>query len=1062
MPTRTSQAGSELFIVDNSDEDWKVRRYLNDWCQISKRFDIATGYFEIGSLLSLDGEWQKLDKVRILMGNEVTMRTRTAFEAGLAGITDRLDASLESEKTKNDFLRGVPAIAEAIRSGKIECRVFRKAKFHAKAYITSARLEVVGAAALVGSSNFTYPGLHENIELNVQITGRPVAVLQEWFEEHWQEAEPVSLEILRVIERHIRDFSPFEVYVRALQELFRKHELTISEWEHRYSTIFPILDQYQKEGYYSLIDVAGRHGGAFLCDGVGLGKTYVGLMLIERLVVKEKKRVLLLVPKSGRVAVWERKIRRHLPALLNGFLPFRIYNHTDLMRCAQTDGRDFPEEFAQMREQADVILIDEAHHFRNRGLSLESGGSRYWKLHEICAGKQMYMLTATPVNNHLRDLKHLIQLFTQDHDDHFARPPLGIHSLNGHFLRLEKALDQMVDGAGLGDLGVDMAEEASRVLWDDSLFRELVVQRSRAYVRRSQLQHGGTAVVFPKKAPPQVAAYSVRKTYGRILDMVELAFAKNKPLFSLAVYYPMAYRKVEPGKDEAFEVNRQKQLVRLIRIQFLKRFESSVRAFEDSCQTLLLKLLGFLQKNVSGPTEERRLERWKGQNADVLGRVTARQVELLEIEAGEENDDFDPVEQWADAFETLDRDVYKVDEIFDETYLDLEEAVRFLQELAKFKPSHDDKLKALLKLLTTDPVLKEHKVLVFSEYSSTARYLRDELTKAGIKGIDETDSGSKRDRADTITRFAPYYNESSSAELAKRGVPETRVLISTDVLSEGLNLQDATRLINYDIHWNPVRLMQRIGRVDRRFDPAVEKQIVADHPEQAPLRGQVAYWNFLPPDELEMLLRLYGHVSRKTLRISKVFGIEGRKLLTPEDDFEALKDFLHDFEGQVTPMEDLHLEYQKLVAEHPDLADRLAAFPNRVFSGRAHPQAGTQAVFFCFVLPAPEPAGTGGPGKPKTTTELAAEEQDRPWTEEVGAAQWYLYGMADGKIEEQPEAIARFVRSTPETPRRCAMTAETLGEIRTKIEKHIKQTYLRKVQAPVGVRPVLKCWMELN
>ena len=99
MPTRTSQAGSELFIVDNSDEDWKVRRYLNDWCQISKRFDIATGYFEIGSLLSLDGEWQKLDKVRILMGNEVTMRTRTAFEAGLAGITDRLDASLESEKT---------------------------------------------------------------------------------------------------------------------------------------------------------------------------------------------------------------------------------------------------------------------------------------------------------------------------------------------------------------------------------------------------------------------------------------------------------------------------------------------------------------------------------------------------------------------------------------------------------------------------------------------------------------------------------------------------------------------------------------------------------------------------------------------------------------------------------------------------------------------------------------------------------------------------------------------------------------------------------------------------
>jgi len=624
----------------------------------------------------------------------------------------------------------------------------------------------VGAAALVGSSNFTHPGLHENIELNVQITGRPVAVLQEWFEEHWNEAEAVSLDILRVIERHIRDYSPFDVYVRALQELFRKHELTTSEWERQNSAIFPILDQYQKEGYYSLLDVAGHHGGAFLCDGVGLGKTYVGLMLIERLVVKEKKRVVLLVPKSGRVAVWERKIRRHLPALLNGFLPFRIYNHTDLMRRAHADGRDFPEEFAHMREQADVILIDEAHHFRNRGLSPESGGSRYWKLYEICAGKQVFMLTATPVNNHLRDLMHMIQLFSQEHDDYFSRPPLGIHSLNGHFLGLEKALDQIVYGAELGELGVDMAEEAGRVLWDDMLFRELVVQRSRAYVRRSQIQHGGIAVIFPKKRDPQVAAYSVRKTYGRILDMVERAFAKDKPLFSLAVYYPMAYRKVEPGKEEAFEVNRQKQLVRLIRIQFLKRFESSVRAFEDSCQTMLLKLLGFLQKNVSGKTEERRLERWKDQNADVLDRVTSRQAELLEIETGEENDDFDPVEHWADAFEALNRDVYRVDEIFDETYLDLEEAVRFLQELAKFKPSHDDKLKALLKLLTSDPVLKEHKVIIFSEFASTARYLRDELTKAGIRGIDQTDSGSKRDRAETITRFAPYYNESSSAELS--------------------------------------------------------------------------------------------------------------------------------------------------------------------------------------------------------------------------------------------------------------------------------------------------------
>ncbi len=124
----------------------------------------------------------------------------------------------------------MPAIVEAIRSGKIVCRVYRKAKFHAKAYITHARLEVVGSSALVGSSNFTFPGLTENIELNVQITGRPVTVLQEWYEEHWNDAEDVTADILRVIERHTREYTPFEVYAKALHELHRREEPTDQQW----------------------------------------------------------------------------------------------------------------------------------------------------------------------------------------------------------------------------------------------------------------------------------------------------------------------------------------------------------------------------------------------------------------------------------------------------------------------------------------------------------------------------------------------------------------------------------------------------------------------------------------------------------------------------------------------------------------------------------------------------------------------------------------------------------------------------------------------------------------
>ena len=116
------------------------------------------------------------------------------------------------------------------------------------------------------------------------------------------------------------------------------------------------------------------------------------------------------------------------------------------------------------------------------------------------------------------------------------------------------------------------------------------------------------------------------------------------------------------------------------------------------------------------------------------------------------------------------------------------------------------------------------------------------------------------------------------------------MLLSTDVLSEGLNLQDASRMINYDIHWNPVRLMQRIGRVDRRMNRATEEAMVRDHPEVAASRGKVSFWNFLPPDELNSLLTLYTKVTQKTLLISKTLGIEGKKLLTPEDDYDALKD----------------------------------------------------------------------------------------------------------------------------------------------------------------------------
>ena len=264
-----------------------------------------------------------------------------------------------------------------------------------------------------------------------------------------------------------------------------------------------------------------------------------------------------------------------------------------------------------------------------------------------------------------------------------------------------------------------------------------------------------------------------------------------------------------------------------------------------------------------------------------------------------------------------------------------------------------------------------------------------------------------------------------------------------------MNLQDATRLINYDLHWNPVRLMQRIGRIDRRLNPETEAQIIDDHPDQKNIRGQVAYWNFLPPEDLDSLLKLFSRVSQKTLRISKTFGIEGRKLLTPEDDYDDLKNFIEKYEGSLSPTESMHLELQQLIRDHPDLEARLKSLPLKTFSGKANTISNARAVFFCYAMPVLE-------------KEQRESSDTSTWSLDAGFTKWYLHDLDKDDILDEPTEIIDFIRSTPDTQRRCIIEPKTLKESREKLELLIKNSYLKKVQAPVGVKPVLKAWMELN
>lgn len=1053
MPT----SASDLFIVDNSDSEWKVRNYLTDWCELSKTIDIATGYFEIGALLALKDKWQQVDSIRLLMGDEVSKRTKRAFEEGLKKIASTLDASLEGEKKANDFLAGVPAVVEALRSGKIQCRVYRKDKFHAKCYITHARQAVIGSFGLVGSSNFTKPGLEDNVELNVQIRGNDVKLLQEWYERHWDESEDITAEVLRTFERHTNPRTPFEVWFKALHELLRGHELTPDEWDRERSTIFPRLARYQQDAYKNLVEIARLYGGAFLCDGVGLGKTYVGLMIIERMVMHEGKRVVLFAPKAAREDVWAPAVERLLPDLNSGFVTFIPYNHTDLQRKGK-----YPADLARTLRDADVILIDEAHHFRNPGGAGEGEHeqSRYRKLQQYLhqAGgreKQMFFLTATPINNSVHDFRHILELTTNGDDAYFAKGTrnLGIHNLRAHFVQLERSVMQSPIAATENEASeLFRAEDA---LQKDAIFDELVVQRSRVYVKKSESGCAGGAVVFPMREIPRVAPYKLKATYGNLLESVEQAFSRSKPLFALSIYYPLAYWKgpADALEMEDFNTGRQAQVVSLVRTQFLKRFESSAHAFEQSCWRLLKKLLAWVEVHSEGEHDKRRLERWKLKNDKHIGYATAHQQELWPAEAGsveDEDQDFLTQED-LDAVERLDPDLYKVDDILDDTFDDLNQIITFLDLGAKVDPAKDDKLKALVKMLKSDKELKGRKVIIFSEFADTAWYLDKHLKDAGIQGVERIDgSCSQRVRSSVIHRFSPFYNGTSSGAVEAEGRKEIQVLVSTDVLAEGLNLQDADRLINYDLHWNPVRLMQRIGRVDRRVNPDTEKALLTAHPHLAATRGKIVYWNFLPPDELDSLLRLYNRVNRKTLVISRTFGIEGRKLLTPDDEFDPIKEINEQYEGQESESEALRLEYEELVRLHPDLAAQLPELPLKLFSGRKALASGVRAVFFCFRIPHPDPAL------------VEAADGSARWSEPAGETVWLCTDPEGKTMAETPRSIADLIRSLPDTPIHHSLDRAGLSKLREKVEKELIKTHLRPLQAPIGVSPVLKCWMELS
>ena len=1017
--------------IDNVEGNTLLRA-LRTLLVSSNELDVATGTFEIGAFLLLEETWQALDCIRILIGNETTGRTREQLIEALKTVTHE---SLESEKERGDFLtlERLASVRDAIRSGRIQIRVYSQVPFHAKLNLMRSRVQSSGPFAIHGSSNFTQAGLTRNVEFN-SFTSNSVECdnFRNWYEARWAEASDVQTEILRVIEPHLRRYRPFTVYAKTLHSYFAGREKPADEWEENESVIYPMLSQYQKDGYHRALQIAEKWNGSLICDGVGSGKTYIGLMLLERS-LRDDKRVLLIAPKSVAESLWEPLVPQYLSDRYGRRYRelYDIKRHTDLGREGGID----EQELRYFQEHKDVIIIDEAHHFRN------PASNRGELLMALAKSKNLYLLTATPINNSIEDISNLINYFAQQNRRHFSQ--IGIHDFRRHFREIERQFDD----------SVEVQEEILRrdeEIRQDPVLKHVLIQRSRQYIKDAE-QQTGRAVLFPKRKIQPTVDYSLREVYDNLYRELQVAFDRQDPFLTLAVYNTAKYHR-NPAKQME---HRQIQIIGLIRTLLLKRLESSWKSFEASVERLLVKMAASLR--IYAPE---RFEEWAGTNRLWWQVVQDHVSERLREDGEDKNRPVaDPenlqrqIEQNPDEEENdivsvgtikdFDPSEHNLDNFLDDVVTDMEfltgllsgiyrrfYADRFAQEPDAEK---DDKLRQLLNLLKEHP---DEKFIIFTEFSDTARYLYGQLRNFEFQHVVQIDSQRKVNREDVVKRFSPCYN----------GVDDTnpkpiRILISTDVLAEGLNLQDASRVINYDLHWNPVRLMQRIGRLDRRLDPAIEVRLNRTNPT-------VYVWNFLPPDELEDLIKIRRRVDGKILRISRTLGIEGQ-FVSPDDDNQTLRLFNERYEGTESVEELMNLERQRIAETSPSLWKRLEDLPLRIFSGKRASEeppplvnrdgepislnrTGARGVFCCYQMP------------------------------ESGEIRWYFYNSDTDEVVADVDGIWPEVRCGENASRHTASEQQTLREVLRKIEHHIRKTYLLSIQAPLGTRAKLIAWLEVS
>ena len=833
-------------ILDNQTRS--VADYLRPNLRDAEAFRLVSAYFTIYGYELLADELDRLREVRFLFGDPTSVddldpgeKAEKSFELTESGL-------VPNHTLQQKFL--AQRCARWVQSDSVHIKSIKRSNFlHGKMYLADNLDTGVG---VVGSSNFTKSGLggsdRPNLEINLAITDSRVRdELRRWFDDLWKDGRlthNVKSDVLNALGRIGKEHAPEFIYFKTLYEIFREQIDAHLEGaqrldeSHLYDTeIWNALYGFQKDGAKSVIHRLQRRNGCILADSVGLGKTYTALAVIKYFELRNE-RVLVLCPRKLREnwSLYPAYNAHSDNPFIEDRFGYTLLSHTDLSRV---DGLVGTIDLSKINWGSfDLVVIDESHNFRNHR------GQRYERLTDEIVKQgintKVLMLSATPVNTSLIDLRNQIHLMTAGRDDSFGKS-LGIRSISTvvsgaqrEFKKWESA-NQSKASRNKVDLLEKLGPEFFRLL------DAVSISRSRRQIERFYSTDIDSIGSFPEHAAPD-NRHPPTDLRG---ELSYRDLAKQIGKFQLSIYQPTKYltdearghRQIVEQKVFNFtQEDREHYLIGMMRTNFLKRLESSPHSLVLTLKRTVGKiddLLGRIETYLAGHQEN------SGDQIDVLPEEDEDDEDLFINRAG------DPYH-----LRELDLSRWRSDLIRDRAVLD-----ETRKKVAAVTPERDGKLREIERAIrdkvqspnTDQDGNPNRKLLVFTTFKDTAEYLYDNLIDLAdelglnmamvVGDATRTTIGANNFNA-ILTNFAPRARNRSS------GNCDIDLIVATDCISEGQNLQDCDTVLNYDIHWNPVRLIQRFGRIDRIGSRNRSVRMV----------------NFWPTDDMEVYLNLENRV----------------------------------------------------------------------------------------------------------------------------------------------------------------------------------------------------------